>query len=290
MIVPAHPLAPSAVADHYDDLDVFYREVWGEHVHHGLWRTGREPSSVAAVQLVEHVAERLGLGGAPGKRVVDIGSGYGATSRFLAERYGAEPTAITMSPAQYAHALARAWSPSTAAPAPRYELGDWLASGLPAAHFDVAVAIESTEHMLDKQAAFQEAHRVLRPGGRVGVCAWIARTGARDWEVRHLLEPICREGRLAGMGTEGEYRALLAGAGLAVERVEDLSAGVKATWPRCARGVAARLLRDRRYRRYLASASSRNRVFVLTVLRIWAAYELGAMRYLLFIARRPPTG
>ncbi len=27
----------TAIADHYDALDPFYRSVWGEHVHHGLW-------------------------------------------------------------------------------------------------------------------------------------------------------------------------------------------------------------------------------------------------------------
>ena len=29
-------------ASHYDDLDQFYREIWGEHVHHGVWFTGKE--------------------------------------------------------------------------------------------------------------------------------------------------------------------------------------------------------------------------------------------------------
>ena len=29
------------VARHYDQLDRFYRELWGEHVHHGFWATGR---------------------------------------------------------------------------------------------------------------------------------------------------------------------------------------------------------------------------------------------------------
>ena len=35
-------LHSSAVAGHYDELDHFYRDVWGDHVHHGLWRRGSE--------------------------------------------------------------------------------------------------------------------------------------------------------------------------------------------------------------------------------------------------------
>lgn len=277
MIVPTRSVATSDVADHYDELDVFYREVWGEHVHHGLWRTGREPSALAAEQLVEHVAAALGV--QRGDRIVDIGAGYGATARLLAERFGADVTALTVSRAQFDFASHRP------AAGVRYLLRDWLHNGLPDACADAALAIESTEHMDDKAGVFREARRVVRPDGRLAVCAWIARDGPRDWEVRHLLEPICREGRLTGMGTELEYRSLLEHAGFDVERVEELSHAVKATWPRCARGVAVRLLRDARYRRFLFSRASRNRVFVLTLLRIWAAYETGALRYLLFVAR-----
>ena len=88
------------------------------------------------------------------------------------------------------------------------------------------------------------------------------------------------------MGTESEYRALLHDAGFDVSHVEDLSDAVKQTWPRCARSVATRLMRDARYRRFLLSRESRNRVFAFTLLRIWAAYEARAMRYLLFVAER----
>jgi tocopherol O-methyltransferase len=35
-------ISPDAVALHYDELDHFYRDVWGDHVHHGLWLRGDE--------------------------------------------------------------------------------------------------------------------------------------------------------------------------------------------------------------------------------------------------------
>ncbi|RZM06556.1 MAG: SAM-dependent methyltransferase, partial [Sphingomonas sp.] len=57
MIVPRTPQAAADVAVHYDELDAIYRAVWGEHVHHGLWRTGRESSAEATVTLSLAVAE-----------------------------------------------------------------------------------------------------------------------------------------------------------------------------------------------------------------------------------------
>src|ERR1700675_3898812 len=133
MIIPAKEQTSAAVAQHYDDLDPFYRELWGDHVHHGLWTTGLENPTQAVENLIACVA-----------------------LRFL-------------------------WR-------------DWLDNRFETGSFDHIVAIESSEHMADKQHFFDEAYRTLRPGGRLAVCAWLARSDPRPWEVRHLLEPICREG------------------------------------------------------------------------------------------------
>jgi tocopherol O-methyltransferase len=73
MIRPRSSQTPADVAAHYDTLDPFYRELWGEHVHHGYWRTGDETPKDAADALVGLVAERLDL--APGQTVCDIGCG-----------------------------------------------------------------------------------------------------------------------------------------------------------------------------------------------------------------------
>lgn len=281
MIVPREEPGPTEVSAHYDELDRFYREIWGEHVHHGLWRTGRESPELAVRQLVEMVATRTGI--APGDRVCDVGCGYGATARILAYELGAEVTALTISHAQYDYA----WQVDPAATNPLYLLRDWTENQLPSGSFDVVIAIESSEHMPDKAAFFKEVHRVLRPGGRFAVCAWLAKPSPWRWEVRHLLEPICREGRLPGMGTADEYMKLAIGAGLEFAGFEDLSQQVRRTWPICAWRALKGVVRSPDYRRFLWGGRSAERVFAGTLLRIWAAYYTGSMRYGLLTARRP---
>ncbi|MFQ5569480.1 MAG: class I SAM-dependent methyltransferase [Rhodothermales bacterium] len=269
-----------AVAAHYDDLDVFYREVWGEHVHHGLWRTGREDVSTAVRQLVVLVAEKAR---ATGARVCDVGCGYGATARMLATEYHAQVTGLTVSRKQYAYA--QAVDPDASNPV--YLQQDWLANTLPDASFDTVVAIESLAHMADKAAFFRQARRVLRSEGRLVVCAWLTGDRARRWQKRWLLEPICREGRLPGMGTAADYQRLLEDAGFAVDEVDDLTLQVRKTWSVCMRRVVRGLLTRRVYRRFLFDRAQPNRVFSLTVPRIWLAYRTGGMGYALFAARKP---
>lgn len=278
MIIPTQPVSQGEVSRHYDELDPFYRAVWGEHVHHGLWRTGRESAEEATRQLALHVARHARI--RSGDRVCDVGSGYGGTARLLAAECGARVTAITLATAQHRYAV----SLDPAADNPRYLLGDWLDADLPEASFDAVIAIESTAHMADKPGFFTRARQVLRSGGRLVVCAWLAREGATSRERRHLLEPICREGRLPGMGTPSEYRGWCRGAGFRIDREEDLTRSVARTWTLCLRRVAIGLLRHAHFRRYLLDARSSDRVFALTMLRIRVAYALGSMRYGCFAA------
>jgi tocopherol O-methyltransferase len=273
MITPRVAQTLDAVATHYDELDPFYREIWGEHVHHGLWATGLETPREATDALVDHVADQLAL--TAGMKVIDIGCGYGAAARRIATRHGVDVTGVTVSAVQAAHApdIARHM--------------DWLGNDFPDAAFAAAYAIESSEHMVDKQRCFDEARRVLRPGGRLVVCAWLAGDAPSGWQVRHLLEPICREGRLPGMGNEDDYRHFAEQAGFQVRMVEDVSHAVRRTWIICARRIAGRLITDRRYVAFLLNARAKNRIFLLTLVRLIAAYRTGAMRYCVLVLERP---
>ena len=280
MINPSAAQTSEAVGEHYDELDRFYREVWGEHVHHGYWATGREKPEEAVNALVELVADRLAL--SPGQHVCDIGCGYGATAQVLAERYGVRVTGVTISREQAERAEARARSD----PALSFERRDWLENRFEDAAFDRALSIESSEHMEDKQRFFAEAFRTLRPGGRLVVCAWLACEAPSAWQVRYLLEPICREGRLPSMGSESDYRDLAKTAGFRVIGFEDLSAEVSRTWRICARRLTRKLASDPAYRRFLLDPRAKNRIFALTLARLILGYRTGAMRYGLITAEK----
>lgn len=272
MIRASQAVGSGAVAAHYDDLDSFYREVWGEHVHHGLWVTGRESAEEAVCALSRKVAEVARIG--EGSRVCDVGCGYGATARLFERELGASVTGITVSRRQYEEALGLSGA------TPVFVHGDWMANDFSDGSFDAVIAIESTEHMEDKARFFSESFRVLREGGRLVVCAWLE--GDASGFRKGLLERICGEGRMPGMGSAEDYCRWMTETGLGVERCEDVTRNVKRTWTLCATRFAGKVIRDPRYLRFLVDRGQPNRIFALTLFRILAAFGTGAMRYGVF--------
>ena len=147
MIFPAKEQTSAAVAQHYDDLDTFYRELWGDHVHHGLWTTGQEKPAEAVENLIACVARSLELN--PGQHVCDVGCGYGATAQWLAEHHGVHLTGLTISAVQAQRASERSADSARLC----FLRRDWLDNGLESASFDRVIAIESFR-AYDQQATF----------------------------------------------------------------------------------------------------------------------------------------
>jgi tocopherol O-methyltransferase len=280
VIIPPACVDVAAVAAHYDDLDDLYRSLWGTNLHHGYWITGKETTEEAVNNLTRLVAERASI--KPGDRICDLGCGYGAAALALNRRYGASVIGLTISEKQVHHAKAAA----IAVDSVEFYLRDALDSDLPAASFDAVIAIESSEHMANKPRFFLETHRLLRPGGRCVITAWLVCSRPGPWTVRHLIEPICLEGRLPSMASTAEYRSMLENVGFHDVEFIDLTVGVKKTWRICAFRILKRIFTDRSLRRVLSNRDFTNRLFAKTVFRIWLAYQTGSMRYGCFSARK----
>ena len=48
------------IRSHYNLTTLFYRLLWGRHIHHGLW-SGDETAAVAQQQLTETLAREAGI-------------------------------------------------------------------------------------------------------------------------------------------------------------------------------------------------------------------------------------
>src|SRR5690606_17112136 len=92
-----------------------------------------------------------------------------ATAQVLAENYNVNVTGVTITPTQYE--IAKQIRPSQGQV--HFRLENWLDNKLESNSFDHAIAIESSEHAVDKHRYFEQAYRILKLEGDLTFCAWM---------------------------------------------------------------------------------------------------------------------
>jgi SAM-dependent methyltransferase len=108
----------------------------------------------------------------PGESVLDVATGPGTVAREAARIVGPGGKVVGVDISAAMLNVGRAWPADPAhaaiqyveAPATQIPLGD--------AEFDVAYCQQGLQHMADPDAALREIHRLLKPGGRLGVALW----------------------------------------------------------------------------------------------------------------------
>ena len=187
-----------SVAEAYDRWtnDALLERLWGDHVHLGYY--GNPPGSrdfrQAKIELVHELVRWSGLDRLPpGSTVLDVGCGIGGSARILAQDYGFDVLAISISEAQIARA--RALTPPSLTARCRFAVMDALQLALEDGTFDAVWSVEASPHMPDKQRYADELLRILKPGGRLAVADWNRRDPAEGgfspfegWVMRQLLQ------------------------------------------------------------------------------------------------------
>jgi ubiquinone/menaquinone biosynthesis C-methylase UbiE len=165
---------------------------------------------------VDALARRAGID--RGSRVLDVCAGLGGPARFLATRRGCRVVGIELN-AGRAVGMARLTRRVGLAAVVRVVRGDATRLPFASGGFDACVSQEALLHVADKLAVLREAHRVLRPGGRLAFTDWIAHASLADRERARLEEWMAA---VTLQSLDG-YRALLGRAGFHGVEAEDLT-------------------------------------------------------------------
>lgn len=162
------------------------------------------------------LAVRAGI--ASGTRVTDFCSGLGGPARYFAHRYGAVVTGIELTPSRVAGAqeLTRLVGLDARV---RILQGDVMDVPLPAASEDVVVSQEAFLHVPDLARTFAEAHRILRPAGRIAFTNWVAHAPLSAADSALMWDGMAARQLYSTNG----HVELLERAGFKVESVDDLT-------------------------------------------------------------------
>ena len=206
--------------DYYtsDDAVEFYSTVWGgEDIHVGLY-DGTKDIREASRRTVDRMAGTVG--DLSGKKVLDIGSGYGGGARRLVSEHGAgHVTCLNIAPAENARNRKLT---AEAGLEDRVAVVEGSFDDLPFddASFDVVWSQDAILHAPDRGAVLSEVARVLKPGGDFIFTDPMQADGIEDTS---SLQPIYDRIHLANLASFGFYREALGERGMDEVHVDDLS-------------------------------------------------------------------
>jgi sarcosine/dimethylglycine N-methyltransferase len=226
----------AVVRDYHNspDADDFYRTIWGgEDIHIGLYDVSVDIAT-ASRHTVERMARKAGK--LSGKRVLDLGSGYGGAARVLAGEHGARVWCLNLSAVENERNrdLTR-----KAGLAKRIEVIDGSFDDAPFddRSFDIVWSQDAILHAPDRRLVLDEVARVLKPGGDF---IFTDPMQADDLVDAQQLQPIYDRIHLPDLASFAFYRNELAARRLKEVSIEVLTGHLRTHYDRIADELEAR--------------------------------------------------
>ena len=266
------------IIEHYDFASPYYQSLWGEHIHHGYWIRGDESKETAQIQMIEHLAQLANM--KRGWRLLDIGCGFGGTSVYLAKKYGAKATGITISPVQVKMAKDAAAKAKVDA---RFLLMDAEDMQF-AERFDLLWSMESISHYHDPEKFFASAAKLLKPGGCFALTDWFQKENVSAADRKKFIEPI-EKGMMVELRGMNAYSEFLAASGLEVVYREDMTLKCGKSWD-----IALEIIKDKALWSLIAKMGAGFVTYLKAFAAMRAGFSSGNFVCGLFVAKMPESG
>jgi len=218
------PSYKDRIRDFYDLVSPYFRDLWGEHLHDGLYETGAESKEEAQDKLVAYLAREAGL--PRGARGLDIGCGMGATSVWLAKNLDARMTGITLSDVQVQVAKELAAREGVAA---EFFVADAEEITFPEP-FDFVWMLGVLGHMGDQRAFLRRTPPMLKTGGRFVLADWVAGEGLRDADRARYVDPVLDGMLMPEIASLQDYVTWFQENGYRVLTARDIADKTRKTW------------------------------------------------------------
>lgn len=165
------------IVEYYEKTRKDYKYLWldkkNQAVHFGYYDETASEHSGSLSNTNRVMANLAGIH--DGDEILDAGCGQGGSALWLAENFKVKVSGITLVPFQ-AEMASKSARDRKLLESVHFEVGDYCATPFSDQSFSVIWACESLCHADEKIRFYEEAFRLLRPGGRIIVAEYL-RTG-----------------------------------------------------------------------------------------------------------------
>lgn len=205
--LPRFEMNKDKIVEYYDTCDKDYRLVWHLDrcmaMHMGFWDEDTKRISEALIRENDILAQQANI--TPNDRVLDAGCGVGGSSIHLAKNYGCHVTGITLSGKQVESAEHFA-DRHGVSDKTNFQIADYTKTPFKDESFDVIWAVESVCYAQDKNDFIKEAHRLLKPGGRLIVADGFQRASPLSPKEERLLSKSYLGWEVHNLETDARFR------------------------------------------------------------------------------------
>jgi tocopherol O-methyltransferase len=216
------------IAAFWNQTSAGWRAIWGPHLHHGYYEKNVALSPLEAQEnLLHKITDKFHI--EPRCLVLDVGCGMGGSSIYLAKKFAAVVTGITLSQKQIAIATEEAHRENISNI--QFKIEDALSlASFEDDSFDVVWSLESCEQFFDKKLFLEQAYRVLKPGGKLMLATWCSSCEEYTGTEARKYQNLCEAFDLPYMPTINHYRTILEKQNFIITETLDWTAQVENSW------------------------------------------------------------
>ena len=193
---------------YYEGTRWDYRWVWGVRntyaLHFGYYDEQATYHKAAVANMNKVMADLAAI--QAGEKVLDAGCGVGGSSIWLAQNRNCTTVGVTPIESQVKDALGNARRQSVSART-SFLLADYHKVPFEDGSFDVVWALESVCHAERKLDFYQEAARLLRPGGRLVIAEYVRKQRPYSEENEFQLRRWLNNWAIPDLDTVSEHAA-----------------------------------------------------------------------------------